>query len=92
MSACEGGGLSSYVNNKKFEGKCYNCGEKGHMARACRSKKKPMESNVVISNSEEDWHKKALFLIKEEGMVESQGVATEGKKGVLKESSKDVAL
>ncbi|CAL9014755.1 unnamed protein product [Prunus brigantina] len=57
-------------NNKKFEGKCYNCGKKGHMAKDCWSNKRPVESNIVTSNSkeksEDDWDAEASLAIEEE--------------------------
>ncbi|CAL8997356.1 unnamed protein product [Prunus brigantina] len=57
-------------NNKKFEGKCYNCGKKGHMAKDCWSNKRPVESNTVTSNSkeksEDDWDAEASLAIEEE--------------------------
>ncbi|CAB4296246.1 unnamed protein product [Prunus armeniaca] len=57
-------------NNKKFEGKCYNCGKKGHMAKDYWSNKRPIESNTATSNSkeksEDDWDAEASFAIEEE--------------------------
>ncbi|KAM1283659.1 hypothetical protein FF1_026659 [Malus domestica] len=45
-------------NNKRFEGKYYNCGKKGHMVKDCWFKRHA-ESNVATSSlekkSEDDW-------------------------------------
>ncbi|KAL0451640.1 UNVERIFIED_CONTAM: hypothetical protein Slati_1142100 [Sesamum latifolium] len=41
------GGSKNHNNAKKFEGKCYHCGKKGHMARNCWSKK--MLQKVTLS-------------------------------------------
>ncbi|KAF7823791.1 Retrovirus-related Pol polyprotein from transposon TNT 1-94 [Senna tora] len=60
----------SNLNNKRFGGKCYNCGKKGHMAKDCWSKKKRVEGNAATSkeseNSEEDWDAEALLAMEEE--------------------------
>lgn len=63
--------MSNHRNIKKFKGKCYNYEQKGHMVRACWLKEKLIESNVVTSNTEEDWNQEALFAIEKEGMVEN---------------------
>ncbi|GMJ03539.1 hypothetical protein HRI_004023100 [Hibiscus trionum] len=65
-SSREGGGSKNHKNNKKFEGKCYNCGKKGYIAISCWSKKNYVESNVVTSNSEEEWDAEAFFTVEEE--------------------------
>ncbi|KAL4312064.1 hypothetical protein GQ457_01G006130 [Hibiscus cannabinus] len=65
-SSREGGGYKNHDNNKRFEGKCYNCGKKGHMVKVCWSKKKYVESNVVTSKSEEKWDAEAFFAVEEE--------------------------
>ncbi|KAF2320518.1 hypothetical protein GH714_027917 [Hevea brasiliensis] len=36
-SSCPGGASKNHGNSKRFEGKCYNCGKKGHMEKACCS-------------------------------------------------------
>ncbi|RVW66421.1 Retrovirus-related Pol polyprotein from transposon TNT 1-94 [Vitis vinifera] len=48
---------------KKFEGKCYNCGKKGHMAKDCWSKKGLVESNAATSKSEDEWDTQAFFVV-----------------------------
>nr|DAD23742.1 TPA_asm: hypothetical protein HUJ06_025205 [Nelumbo nucifera] len=68
-SACTGGASKNHGNGRKFEGKCYNCGKKGYMAKACWSKKKPVESNVATSKSEEEWDAEALFAAEEEELA-----------------------
>jgi hypothetical protein len=59
-------GWKNQGNNKKFEGKCYNCGKKGHMAKFCTLRTKFMESNAVTSKIEDEWDVEALFVIEEE--------------------------
>ncbi|KAK2988903.1 hypothetical protein RJ640_002047 [Escallonia rubra] len=60
----------NHGNSKRFEGKCYNCGKKGHMAKVYWLKKRPVESNAATSNtkekSEDDWDAEALFAAEEE--------------------------
>ena len=51
---CVEGDSKNPRTKKKFEGKCYNCGKKGHMAKDCWSKKGLVESNAATSKSEED--------------------------------------
>ncbi|CAB4293750.1 unnamed protein product [Prunus armeniaca] len=46
-----GGGSKRYGD--KAKGKCNNCGKKGHMAKDCWSNKRPVDSNIVTSNSKE---------------------------------------
>ncbi|KAG8364306.1 hypothetical protein BUALT_Bualt19G0115000 [Buddleja alternifolia] len=53
-------------NKKKFEGKCYNCKKKGHMAKDCWSKEDNVESNAATSKSEDEWDADALFVAEEE--------------------------
>lgn len=48
------GASKNHGNTRKFDGKCYNCGKMGHMAKDCWSKKKPAESNVATSNPKEN--------------------------------------
>ncbi|KAL1098731.1 hypothetical protein V6Z11_D05G118100 [Gossypium hirsutum] len=57
-----GGASKNQENGKKFDGNCYNCGKKGHMAKACWSKKKSVESNVTASKSKDEWDAEALFI------------------------------
>ncbi|CAA0836780.1 Mitochondrial glycoprotein family protein [Striga hermonthica] len=56
--------------NRRFEGKCYNCGKKGHITRNCWLKKKPTEGNAVTSDeahkSEDEWDLEALSAVIEE--------------------------
>ncbi|KAJ7971762.1 Retrovirus-related Pol polyprotein from transposon TNT 1-94 [Quillaja saponaria] len=65
-SSYTGGASKNYGNSRRFEGKCYNCGKKGHMAKDCWSKKRSMESNAVTSDTkeenEDDWDAEALLL------------------------------
>lgn len=61
-----GGASKNHGNGSKFQGKCYNCGIKGHMAKDCWSKKKSIESNVATSKSEEKWDAEGLFATEEE--------------------------
>ncbi|KAE8698166.1 tir-nbs resistance protein [Hibiscus syriacus] len=60
-------------NSRKFDGKCYNCGKMGHMAKDCWTKKKPVESNTATScskeNSEDSWDAEALFATEEEELA-----------------------
>ncbi|XVE71066.1 hypothetical protein DITRI_Ditri10aG0120300 [Diplodiscus trichospermus] len=59
--------------HRRFDGKCYNCGKKGHMAKNCWFKKKTVESNVVTSNagrmSDDEWDVEASFDVEEEELV-----------------------
>ncbi|KAG6504552.1 hypothetical protein ZIOFF_036886 [Zingiber officinale] len=59
----------NHANNRKFIGKCYNCGKVGHMAKDCWAKKKFVQSNTATSNpkenSEDDWDAEALFAAEE---------------------------
>ncbi|KAJ8767457.1 hypothetical protein K2173_017501 [Erythroxylum novogranatense] len=61
-----GGASKNHGNNKRFEGKCHNCRKKGHMAKACWSKKKSLECNTATAKNEEEWDAEALFVAKEE--------------------------
>ncbi|KAA8536349.1 hypothetical protein F0562_028827 [Nyssa sinensis] len=63
----------NHGNSKRFEGKCHNCGKKGHMAKDCWSKKNLVESNAATSKIEEEWDVEALFATEEE---ESACIAT----------------
>ncbi|KAF2296638.1 hypothetical protein GH714_000798 [Hevea brasiliensis] len=69
-SSHPGGASKNHGNSKRFEGKCYNCGKKGHMEKACWSKKRSVESNTATSNtkekSEDDWDAEAFFAAEEE--------------------------
>ncbi|XP_050154942.1 uncharacterized protein LOC126629097 [Malus sylvestris] len=53
-------------NNKRFEGKCYNCGKKGHMVKKCWFKKST-ESNVASAKEkiEDDWDAVAYLAMEE---------------------------
>ncbi|KAA8523679.1 hypothetical protein F0562_010102 [Nyssa sinensis] len=63
------GASKNHGNSKRFEGKCHNCGKKGHMAKDCWFKKKPMESNAATSKIEEEWDVEALFTTEEEELA-----------------------
>jgi hypothetical protein len=56
------GGWKNQSNNKKFEGKCYNCRKKGYMAKFYTLQAKFMESNVVTFKIEDEWDVEALFV------------------------------
>ncbi|KAE8663053.1 hypothetical protein F3Y22_tig00113123pilonHSYRG00166 [Hibiscus syriacus] len=68
-----GGASKNRGNSRKFDGKCYNCGKMGHMAKDCWTKKKPVESNTATScskeNSEDGWDAEALFSTEEEELA-----------------------
>uniref|UniRef100_A0A2N9G7D6 CCHC-type domain-containing protein n=1 Tax=Fagus sylvatica TaxID=28930 RepID=A0A2N9G7D6_FAGSY len=68
-----GGVSKNRGNSRKFDGKCYNCGKMGHMAKHCWTKKKPVESNTATSsskeNSEDGWDAEALFAMEEEELA-----------------------
>ncbi|KAE8725434.1 Indole-3-acetic acid-amido synthetase GH3.17 [Hibiscus syriacus] len=68
-----GGASKNRGNSRKFDGKCYNCGKLGHMAKDCWTKKKPVESNTATScskeNSEDGWDAEALFATEEEELA-----------------------
>ena len=59
----------NHGNSQKFEGKCYNCKKKGHMAKDCWAKKKAVESNAATSKIEEEWDAEALFATVEEELA-----------------------
>ncbi|KAE8657119.1 hypothetical protein F3Y22_tig00116996pilonHSYRG00002 [Hibiscus syriacus] len=68
------GGVSKNCgNSRKFDGKCYNCGKMGHMAKDCWTKKKPVESNNATfsskENNEDGWDTEALFAMEEEELA-----------------------
>ncbi|KAA8549679.1 hypothetical protein F0562_001303 [Nyssa sinensis] len=54
------------TRKKKFEGKCYNCEKKGHMAKDYWSKKGLVESNAATSKSKDEWDAQASFATIEE--------------------------
>jgi hypothetical protein len=68
-----GGVSKNRGNSRKFDGKCYNCGKMGHMAKDCWTKKKPVESNTATSsskeNSEDGWDAEALFATEEKELA-----------------------
>ncbi|KAE8676439.1 hypothetical protein F3Y22_tig00111614pilonHSYRG00169 [Hibiscus syriacus] len=68
-----GGASKNRGNSRKFDGKCYNYGKMGHMAKDCWTKKKPVESNTATScskeNSEDGWDAEALFATEEEELA-----------------------
>ncbi|KAF7830116.1 Retrovirus-related Pol polyprotein from transposon TNT 1-94 [Senna tora] len=65
-SSRDGEGSKNRNHGKKFEGKCFNCNKKGHMAKDCWSKKTAVESNAATSKVEDEWDAEALFAIEEE--------------------------
>ncbi|KAK2965545.1 hypothetical protein RJ640_016687 [Escallonia rubra] len=64
-----GGGSKSQSRGKKFEGQCFNCKKKGHMARECKSKKKALESNAATFKVKEEWDAEAPFAAEEEDLA-----------------------
>ncbi|KAH0732943.1 hypothetical protein KY289_004131 [Solanum tuberosum] len=70
---CSKGVPKNQKNEKRFEGKCYNCGKKSHMEKDCWFKKQPVESNAATSNpkenSEDVWDAEAFFAIEEEDLA-----------------------
>ncbi|KAE8671632.1 hypothetical protein F3Y22_tig00111941pilonHSYRG00018 [Hibiscus syriacus] len=68
-----GGASKNCGNSRKFDGKCYNYGKMGHMAKDCWTKKKPVESNTATScskeNSEDGLDAEALFATEEEELA-----------------------
>ncbi|KAF2312969.1 hypothetical protein GH714_002268 [Hevea brasiliensis] len=72
-SSRPGGASMNHGNSKRFKGKCYNCGKKGHMEKAYWSKKRYVESNTATSNtkekSKEDWDAEAFFAAEEEELA-----------------------
>jgi transposase InsO family protein len=68
-----GGVSKNRGNSRKFDGKCYNCGKMGHMAKDCWTKKKPVESNTATSSSKENseggWDAEVLFAMEEEELA-----------------------
>jgi len=55
-----------YGIKRKFEGKCYNCGKKGHMAKDCWQKKEHVEGNAATFKIEDEWDAHAFFTAVEE--------------------------
>ena len=68
-SSRAGGGWKNQGNECFFEGKCYNCKKKGHMAKFYRWKKKLVESNAATSKIEEEWDVEAFFATEEEELA-----------------------
>ncbi|KAK3023347.1 hypothetical protein RJ639_042745, partial [Escallonia herrerae] len=62
LSTHGGGGSKSQSRGKKFEGRCFNCKKKGHMAKECRSKKRAWRI-------EEEWDAEAFFAVEEEDLA-----------------------
>ncbi|KAE8679378.1 hypothetical protein F3Y22_tig00111402pilonHSYRG01323 [Hibiscus syriacus] len=48
-----GGASKNRGNSRKFDGKCYNCGKLGHMAKDCWTKKKPVEKLALTVTTPE---------------------------------------
>ncbi|KAH0648227.1 hypothetical protein KY285_033475 [Solanum tuberosum] len=70
----EGSLKNNWGNNKRFEGKCHNCGKNGHKANICWFKKRTVESNAGATsgpkeNSEDDWDAEAFFAIEQEELA-----------------------
>ncbi|XVE51173.1 hypothetical protein DITRI_Ditri02bG0018100 [Diplodiscus trichospermus] len=59
--------------HRRFDGKCYNYGKKGHMATNCGFKKKTVESNAATPNvrrmSDDKWDVEASFAMEEEELA-----------------------
>ncbi|KAF9679044.1 hypothetical protein SADUNF_Sadunf07G0099100 [Salix dunnii] len=55
-----------YRIKRKFEGKCYNYGKKGHMAKDCWQKKEHVEGNAATFKLEDEWDAHAFFTAVEE--------------------------
>ncbi|KAE8660144.1 hypothetical protein F3Y22_tig00116958pilonHSYRG00159 [Hibiscus syriacus] len=68
-----GGASKNRGNSRKFDGKCYNCGKMGHMAKDYWTTKKTVESNIATScskeNSEDGWDAEVLFATEEEELT-----------------------
>ncbi|VFR03232.1 unnamed protein product [Cuscuta campestris] len=56
-----GGAWKNQKQGRKFEGMCFNCNKKGHMAKDCWSKKKTVEGNTATSTVEKEWDAEAFF-------------------------------
>ncbi|XVE81428.1 hypothetical protein DITRI_Ditri15bG0062500 [Diplodiscus trichospermus] len=58
---------------RRFDGKHYNCGKKGHMAKKYWFKKKTVKSNIATSNagrmSNDEWDVEASFTAEEEELA-----------------------
>ena len=55
-----------YGIKRKFEGKCYNCGKKGHMAKDYWQKKEHVEGNAATFKLEDESDAHAFFTAVEE--------------------------
>ncbi|XP_068639371.1 uncharacterized protein [Aristolochia californica] len=72
-SSCLGGASKNRETSRRFDGKFYNCGKMGHMAKDYWSKKNSLEGNTSthssLEDSEEGWDAKALFVVGEEKLA-----------------------
>ncbi|KAK4434384.1 hypothetical protein Salat_0601200 [Sesamum alatum] len=62
-------GSKNHGNVKKFKGKCYKCGKKGHMMKDCWLKKSVVESNAATLKIKDEWDFEASFTADEDDLA-----------------------
>ena len=81
------GRSSESHQSRRFDGICYNCGKKGHIAGNFRSENKPVESHVVITSGaspdEEEWDMEALAILSDEELESQAPIVIEEEIGIL---------